>query len=219
MDRLAPFVFMGGTFDPIHNGHLRSALEIAQWLDVQQLSLIPSQQPVHRGTPGCTAGQRLEMVARAVASEATLIADDREISSAEPSYTILTLQQLRQELGVERPLCKVMGMDAFLGLPGWHRWTELLDYCHLIVVKRPGYQLEPCDKLAAVLQQSELKDVSELRNSAAGGILIHEQTPLEISATQVRTLIKRGLSPRYLIPDQVWDYIQTEKLYGFNEEI
>lgn len=209
------FVFMGGTFDPIHNGHLRTALEIQQWLDVPQVSLIPSKQPVHRDAPGCTSEQRLAMVEAAVADEPTLRADAREMTSDKPSYTLLTLQGLREELGATMPICMVMGMDAYLTLPGWHQWLEFLDYAHIIVVARPGYHFEPDKTMRNFTRINRVQDKAALLSKPAGHVLIHEMTPLGISATQVRQLVTDGYSPRYLIPDPVWAYIQDNNLYGY----
>ncbi|WP_027855633.1 nicotinate-nucleotide adenylyltransferase [Marinobacterium litorale] len=211
----SPFVFMGGTFDPVHNGHLRTALEIRQWLDVPEVCLIPSKVPVHREAPGCTSEQRLEMVRLAVAGEPALTADAREILSDQPSYSLLTLESLREELGPGKSLCMVMGMDAYLTLPGWHRWERFLDLCHIVVVARPGYDYRPEEHMRRLTDQHAARSAQALKSSPCGYVLIHELTPLGISATQVRQLITRGESPRYLLPDPVWEYIQTNKLYGF----
>lgn len=209
------FVFMGGTFDPIHNGHLRTALEIQQWLSIPQVSLIPSKQPVHRDAPGCTSEQRLAMVTAAVADEPALNVDPREVNSDQPSYSLLTLQGLREALGPSRPLCMVMGMDAYLSLSGWHRWEQFLDYAHLLVVARPGYQFQPNETMRAFTEAHQVTDKARLLAQPAGHVMIHEMTPLAISATQVRQLITDGHSPRYLLPDPVWAYIQEHNLYGF----
>ncbi|GGC03954.1 putative nicotinate-nucleotide adenylyltransferase [Marinobacterium zhoushanense] len=210
-----PFVFMGGTFDPVHNGHLRTALEIQQWLDIPEVCLIPSKMPVHRDEPGCSSEQRLAMVQLAVADEPCLCADAREILSDQPSYSLLTLESLRAELGPRRPLCMVMGMDAYLGLPSWHRWESFLDICHIIVVTRPGYGFPDDSQMRRFSDRHAAPSVETLKQLPAGRVLLHELTPLGISATQIRRLIAQGDSPRYLMPDAVWDYIQTNKLYGF----
>ncbi|MFW1676607.1 nicotinate-nucleotide adenylyltransferase [Pontibacter sp. JAM-7] len=209
-----PYVFMGGTFDPVHNGHLRTALELQQWLDVPAIHLVPSRSPVHRGVPGCTAQQRLEMLQLAVADEPALVADDREIRSAQDSYTLYTLQGLRQELGVTVPICMIMGMDAYHTLPDWHEWQAFIQYCHLLVVARPGYQPDAASALADFSRKHRAEAPEQLWQAPAGRILFHQLTPLGISATQVRTAINSGVSPRYLLPDPVWHYIQSHHLYG-----
>lgn len=205
--------FMGGTFDPVHNGHLRTALEIRELLGIDQVRLIPCHLPVHREQPGCGAEDRLAMVALAVADEPGLVADAREIRSVEPSYSLTTLQSLRAELGPEAPLIMVMGMDAFLGLPDWYRWQELVDYAHILVVQRPGWDYLPCAQMADWTRRHRAARAAELTAGPAGRVLIHRLTPLGISATQVRECIRRGGSPRYLIPDPVWNYIRERGLY------
>ena len=208
------FVFMGGTFDPIHLGHLRTALELKQFLDVEKVRLIPSKVPVHREEPNCSSDQRLAMLELAVANEPALMADTREILSTQPSYTLLTLQSIRDELGDDPSLCMVMGMDAYLSLPSWHQWERFLDLCHLVVVTRPGYEMPESSPMYAYTLQNRVACASELFQVAAGKVLLQELTPLAISATQIRQEIARGYSPRYLLPDEVWQYIQENNLYG-----
>ncbi|MDO6563268.1 nicotinate-nucleotide adenylyltransferase [Amphritea sp. 1_MG-2023] len=207
-------VFMGGTFDPIHNGHLRTALEIQQWLGVEQVTLMPSKAPVHRQQPLRSGQQRLDMVRLAVANEPALLADDREVISTDASYTVLTLESLRRELGETAPICMLLGMDAYLSLPHWDRWQELLTLCHIVVVKRPGWTYEPCEQMAQLSAQHATEEMDRLLQSPAGCVIFRELTPLGISATQIRALINAGRSPRYLIPDAVWDYIQHNQLYS-----
>jgi len=216
---MAPLVFMGGTFDPVHNGHLRTALELQQWLGVEQVCLIPSGEPVHRDQPGCTAQQRLEMVRLAVADEPALCADAREIESDAPSYSLLTLQSLRQEHGLGRPIIMTMGMDAFQTLEHWHHWQAFLDYAHILVIARPGYaDSDLSEVLQALLRRHRSRDPQVLLREPAGRIHVQELTPLGISATQIRALIASGRSPRYLLPEPVWHYIQQHKLYGYHSK-
>lgn len=210
----APVVFMGGTFDPIHNGHLRTALELRQQLGVEQVCLIPSRVPVHRENPGCSAEQRLAMVELAVTDEQGLCADPREILADQPSYSLFTLQSLRQEKGPECPICMVMGMDAYLGLPKWHQWERFLDLCHLIVVMRPGYHLPEGELISEFTRRHQVENSASLLQRPCGGVYLQELTPLAISATQIRNTISAGNSPRYLLPDSVWQYIQEQNLYG-----
>lgn len=208
------FAFMGGTFDPIHNGHLRTALELQHWLGVDQLCLIPSKTPVHRATPGRTSQQRLEMVQLAVANEPSLCADEREICSEQPSYSSLTLQGLRSELGDTCPIYMIMGMDSYMTLPSWFEWQKFTDYCHIVVVKRPGYELPKEGEIAQFTAEHKAQSLEQTLTMPAGKVLFHELTPLGISATQIRENIAQGLSPRYLFPDGVWQYIQDNRLYG-----
>ncbi len=210
--------FMGGTFDPIHNGHLRTALEIRQFLQLERLRLIPCNFPGHRDQPGCSAAQRLEMVRLAVDDEPGLEVDDRELRSPEPSYSINTLASLRQEVGPDASLCMVMGMDSYLTLPSWHRWQELLDLTHILVVQRPGWEFVPDRQMENWTLLHRIHHPQQLRSAPAGYVLLHRLTPLGISATQIRELVRTNQSPRYLIPDRVWRYIREQGLYGFNTE-
>jgi len=209
------FAFMGGTFDPIHNGHLRSALEVQQWLGIDAVHLIPARAPVHRNAPGRSGEQRLAMVEAAVADTSALVADPREVLSPKPSYTLLTLQALRQQVGEQLPLCMIIGMDSLINLPSWHNWQALIGLSHILVLKRPGYTFEPSGPLRQFMAEHQTDDKQQLFDAPCGKVLIHEQTPLGISATQIRSLIEAGNSPRYLLPDSVWHYIKQYQLYGY----
>ena len=215
IQQLPARVIFGGTFDPVHHGHLRSALELAEALEVDQVDLIPSRDPVHRAGTDAPALDRLQMLERATASESRLVINRIELDADRESYTLYTLQELRAQIGTDTPLILVVGMDAFLGLESWKGWQSLLDYAHLLVLKRPGYQPHFSDGVNELYQQRSVPLIEELQQSPAGKICLFEQTPLEVSATQVRQLIAAGGSPRYLIPDAVWDYIQEKELYGF----
>ena len=206
---------MGGTFDPIHHGHLRTALELQQWLQVKQVTLIPSGEPVHRVAPGCSARDRLAMTRLAVSDASSLYVDSCEVDSPEPSYSALTLRALRRQLGSERPICMVMGMDAFLSLPQWKDWHTFLSLCHIIAVARPGYAYVADDTMEAFTRRHQVSSVEAFWKKPCGGVMIHELTPLGISATQIRDLISQGKTPRYLMPDQVWEYIKQHQLYGY----
>lgn len=208
-------VIFGGTFDPIHHGHLRSALELVAALEVDSIDLIPSRDPVHRAGTIANATERVAMLERATSEAPELSVNRIELDAERESYTLYTLQELRQQIGTEAALILVVGMDAFQGLESWKGWQSLLDYAHLLVLKRPGYQPEFSPALHQLYQQHSVALMEDLRQCSAGKICLFEQTPLEVSATQVRKLIARGASPRYLIPDSVWDYIQEKELYGF----
>ena len=217
----APVGLLGGTFDPIHFGHLRLAEEARETLGLGQLRLIPAGEPPHRGTPRSPASDRLSMARLAVAGNPLLAVDDIEIRHEGPSYSVLTLTRLREQLGDTRPLVLLLGADAFEGLATWHRWTEIFDLAHVAVANRPGYAphgrrwpdvLSP--DLAEACRGRVLKHPGELRAAPAGGILPFDMTPLAISATLIRDLLHHGHSARYLLPDPVLDYIAARQLYG-----
>lgn len=206
---------LGGTFDPIHFGHLRTALELHQALDLAEVRLIPCFQPVHRKSPIATPEQRLAMVRKAIENEPALMADPCEIQRKGPSYTIDTLETLRKKLP-HTPLCLIMGIDALLNFPSWNRWQDILKLAHLVVAHRPHYHL-PQSGVVADLLKERLKQAPEsLHECLAGNILLHPVTPLEISATDIRRQIAKGRSPRYLLPDSVNKYIQQHGVYSIS---
>ena len=200
---------LGGTFDPVHFGHLRSAVEVCEQLQLDELRLIPSARPPHRGMPGATAAQRLRMVELALGQGGGLQVDDRELQRERPSYTVETLESLRQELGSDVALFMVLGWDAFCGLPSWHRWESLLELANLVVLQRPDYDLEVPEVLKDLLAARS----ADQPERSHGQIICLSQTPLAISATHIRTLVGKGASPRFLLPDAVLDYIENEGLY------
>lgn len=204
---------LGGTFNPIHNGHLRSALELVELLGLERLHLMPCANPPHREAPACTAERRADMVELAVAGEPRLICDRRELVRSGPSWTVDSLAGLRAEYGPERSLGLVMGCDALLGLERWHRWQALLDYAHIIVIARPGWNLPEAGAVADWLARHRMTDASALSERAAGGILVLELRPLAISSTEIRALCGAQRSARYLLPEPVLDYIETHQLY------
>lgn len=206
---------LGGTFDPIHFGHLRTALELHQTLELAQVCLIPCYQPVHRKLPIATPEQRLAMVRKAIEHEPALTVDDCEIQRKGPSYTIDTLMLLQKKMP-NTPLCLIMGIDAFLNFPSWHRWQEILKRAHLIVVHRPQYHLPQTGTVADLLKQRLKQEPESLHHTLAGNIILHPVTPLEISATDIRKQIAMGRSPRYLVPDSVNKYIQQHGVYSLS---
>ncbi len=206
----------GGTFDPIHFGHLRPALELAEGLGLEELRIIPSAQPPHRGTPEVTAAQRLTMVELACAGEWRFVVDDRELRRDGPSYTLLTLQELRQAWGEHESVVLCLGLDAFLGLPSWHQWERILGHCHIVVAHRPGWHIEALaedETIAALLDTHRVDSVAELETTSAGGIWFQPVSQLAISATEIRQRVREGQSIRYLTPQVVVEYIAGEGLY------
>ncbi|MBL8447625.1 MAG: nicotinate-nucleotide adenylyltransferase [Zoogloeaceae bacterium] len=209
----------GGTFDPIHLGHLRLAEEAREALGLAQVRLIPSGRPPHREAPGSSAEDRLAMAHLAVAGNPALAVDDGEVRAPQTSYTILTLERLRGELGPTQSLVLLLGADAFEGLPTWHRWTELFELAHIAVANRPGFAphgrrwpavLSPALEAAC---HHRLATPPALTASPAGRVVAFDMTPLAISASDIRARIRAGSSARYLLPQGVLDYIQTHHLY------
>lgn len=211
-----PLGIFGGTFDPVHFGHLRLAEESIGHLGLGGVRWIPAGQPPHRGVPQVTAAQRLAMVSLATAGNPRFTVDAGEVEATAPSYTVHTLQRLRQELGAGQPLVLLVGADAFAGLPTWHCWRDILALAHIAVSHRPGFPVAAGSLpalLAGEFNARRLTDLEQLKATAAGGIVTFAMTQLAISATQIRKLLVNRLSARYLLPDAVLDYIQTHSLY------
>lgn len=203
----------GGTFDPVHFGHLRPALEVAETLAVDEMRLIPARVPPHREDPSVSADDRLAMLERALAGQKRLVIDRRELSRDGPSYTVDTLESLRAE-HPDRALALVVGEDAFASLTSWQRWNELTDLAHLVVMTRPGARRVLDAALEDLTARCRVSDVDALCGARAGGLLVVEATPLAISASGIRELLAAGGDARWLLPDAVLDYIREHRLYG-----
>jgi nicotinate-nucleotide adenylyltransferase len=209
---MKPIGVFGGTFDPVHYGHLRSAFEMLQALEFEQVRFIPCADPPHRGVTFANAEQRYELVALAIAGQDGFIVDDRELQRDGPSYTVDTLAMLREEFP-DRSLGLIIGMDAFLGLPGWHRWDEILDFAHIVVAHRPGWKAPDIGVLGELITQHGTHRVDELHAETHGRLHIHAVTQLEIASTEIRDLIAAGRDPRFLMPDAVRNAIENMGLY------
>lgn len=202
----------GGTFDPIHIGHLRLALELKQQLGLDEMHLLPCYLPPHRAEPGATAIQRVEMLELAVQDCPELKIDTRELRRDKPSYTVDTLTELRAELGSQVSLVLCMGMDSFCSLDSWHEWQQLIRLAHIVVVERPGYTPPVMGPVAELVRRhSAGSDV--IHSLAAGALRIMAPRLLPVSATAIRMQIKVGQSPRFLLPDAVLGYIKSQQLY------
>ncbi|MDJ0792719.1 MAG: nicotinate-nucleotide adenylyltransferase [Woeseiaceae bacterium] len=209
---MKPIGVFGGTFDPIHYGHLRSAFEMLQALDFEEVRFIPCSDPPHRGVTYATAAQRYRLVEVAIAEQPGFVADDRELERGGPSYTVDTLATLRTEFP-DRSLGLIVGMDAFLGLPDWYRWDEILDTAHIVVAHRPGWKAPDIGVLGDMISEHGTHRVSDLHETTHGRVHIHAVTQLEIASTEIRDLIAAGRDPRFLMPDAVRDEILELGLY------
>lgn len=202
----------GGTFDPVHFGHLRPALEVQQVLGLQEVRFIPAGQPPHRAGPVASASQRLAMLNAAIADQPGFVVDERELQRPGPSYMVDTLTSLRSELGTE-PLCLILGYDAFLGLTSWHQWRRLLELAHLVITHRPGWEQDCLEQELQTLLQQHAMTATELPMVSAGGTTLVEVTQLDISATRIRQQISAGQDIRYLLPDAVYAMIREQNFY------
>ena len=207
---------LGGTFDPVHNAHLNTALEVAELLGVTQVRLIPCGDPPHRGAPEASAQQRLRMLKAAVGDQPQFIIDTQELERNGPSYMVDTVANLRYQLGEQLPICLMMGMDAFLGLSSWHHWQKISEYVHIVVIARPGWQMVCCEMdapLSQWLSERQVATVAELLRAPAGHIFMATVSQMDISATQIREKIAAGEIPESLLPEVVLQLIEKEKLY------
>lgn len=199
-----PLAIFGGTFDPIHIGHLRAAWEASEALDAE-VRIVPAKIPPHRPQPVAGAAERAAMLRAAVAGQDRLALDLRELEREGPSYTFDTLTSLRAEIGGARPLVVLIGADAFAGLSEWHRWRELFDLAHMCVLTRPAQIPAMSGELAAEVASRTVDDMAGLRDGPAGCVLNMVVSALGISATRIRALLAEGREPRWLVPDALLD--------------
>jgi len=208
----------GGTFDPIHYGHLRVAEELVEVVDLCKLCFIPSGSPRLRQTPGTSKYHRAAMLRAAIQGNAKFILDEREIHRSGESRSVETLRELRDELAENFALCFLMGTDVFLKFAEWYCWRELFELCHIVIVGRPGYistmeNIGLPQELTQEVTHRQASHVSELKRTSSGLVLTVTTTMLDISATAIRANIANKKSIRYLLPDTVLEYIETNHLY------
>lgn len=204
----------GGTFNPIHFGHLRMAEELRKQLDLDEVRFIPSANPPHKTEPDVSAKQRAEMVELAISDHPNFILETCELNRTGPSYTIDTLKQLYASSG-DDALCLIMGTDAFLKFDTWHQWQEILNYCHIVLVQRPSTGTEDGlnETLKQWLSEHYTEDVDALLEVKSGLIHMQAITPLSISSTMIRESIQEKTSIKYLTPNAVIEYIRKKNLY------
>lgn len=212
---MSPMGIFGGTFDPIHYGHLRTAFEMLQALRFDEVRFMPCGNPPHRGTPHADAALRLEMVRAATEAQHGFVVDDRELQRDGPSYSVDTLATLRAEYPL-RPMGLIIGMDAFLSLPKWYHWREILQLAHIVVAHRPGWRAPDMGPLGELLADRGTHRIGDLHQAKAGHIYIHDVTQLEISSSDIRELVAIGRDPRFLIPDAVRDVIDRSACYAMH---
>jgi nicotinate-nucleotide adenylyltransferase len=216
----APLAMLGGTFDPVHYGHLHLADDVRRALALSEVRLVPAANPPHRPAPQASAEDRIAMLALGVREFAGLVVDTREIARGGKSYTVDTLRALREEMP-HAPLLLLLGADQFRSLPSWHRWQALFDLAHLVVVPRPGVAIDgrlPAP-LAREWQARHTDDQRGLRSRIAGSIYVQAVTPQPISSTALRAILARGVHNPVefagLLPPAVLAYIQSNGLYTY----
>ena len=207
-----PLALFGGTFDPVHYGHLRCADEAREKLGLENLYLLPAGTPPHRKPPQATTRQRLEMLHLALPEFPRLVIDDRETRRSGPSYMVDTLQELRTEFP-HRPLLLLIGQDASNHLHSWFHWEQLFELAHIVILTRPGAKAEYRSDLARQIQRRLSTDVQSLCRSEAGGVLYLEVIAIDVSATSIKSIIRLGRSPQSMLPGVVLEYINENQLY------
>lgn len=215
---MSPMGIFGGTFDPIHYGHLRTAFEMLQALSFDEVRFMPCGNPPHRSKPIANAALRLKMVQVAIEAQAGFVVDDRELLRDGPSYSVDTLSALREEFPL-RPLALIIGMDAFLELPKWYRWREILQLAHIVVAHRPGWRAPDMGPLGELLTNSGTHRIRDLHQAISGRIIIHDVTQLEISSNEIRDLVAARRDPRFLMPDGVRELIDQSGCYAAHENV
>lgn len=204
--------FLGGTFDPIHFGHLRPALEIQQALDLQALYLMPNYIAPHKSKSLASAQQRIDMVQLAIQDTPTLQLTTQELLRPSRSYTIDTLKLLRQQYP-ETPLCFIMGMDSLIQFDSWYRYQEILSYCHLVVSHRPGWEPQFNSVVSELLRKHQISDPAQLHQFLSGHIYFQSTTQLAISSSEIRDLLATNKSINFLTPQPVCAYIKEQRCY------
>ena len=203
----------GGTFDPVHQGHLRTVASVQQQLDLAHVLFVPAARPRLRSAPIASATHRLEMLKRALASEPSFEVNDLELGRDRPSTTVLTLEALYHDYQ-ETPICFILGIDAFLGFPQWHRWTELLGLAHFVVMSRPGTIL-PVERPTWWVR-AETTDLSMVHRRRAGSVVMVEVPPMDVAASNIRERLRLGDDISHSVPKSVIDYITEHQLYDFD---
>jgi len=207
----------GGSFDPPHFGHIKSALGLIERFDFEQIRFIPCQLSPLKETVHASAEHRWQMLSLVCHSNEKLIADDRELKRKAPSYTIDTLLELREEFDDQQSLVLIVGVDAFFSFCRWHRYTEILTLCHIMLIQRPGYSMREypeeseCEKEYYNLNNTD--DIKVLENTPNGKIYASDLDEIDVSSTKIRRIISEGQQPKYLLPGNVWNYIHRNKLY------
>ena len=209
-----PVALFGGSFDPVHNGHIGTAIELADRLQLDRLFLLPAGQSPLK-PPGAPAIHRMAMLQLAVGSDSRLAVDGRELIRPYPSYTIDTLRDFRQQTGHHTPILFILGMDSFLSLERWHHWQSLTDFAHLLVVTRPGHVARLQTGLAEWLNGHRCEDPHLLEYSASGQVAFIETRPHDVSSSAIRKALAAGITPESLpLPAAVARYIRQHQLYG-----
>lgn len=208
-----PIVIFGGTFDPVHYGHLRAAWEARELLGAEEVRFVPAGEPPHRSEPVTDAAHRLAMLKLGIGQDAGFSIDDREIRRPGPSYMVDTLAELREECG-SSPLVLLIGQDSANALDHWHRWEDIFSFAHLAIMSRAGDIQRYSKSLAEMLRERSVDSPGDLSGEPGGRVLGIHVASLAISSSSIRSIVGDGRSPRYLMPAAALDYISAQGLYA-----
>lgn len=208
----------GGTFDPVHFGHLRAAVEALEGLGLERVSLLPAGTPPHRGATDAAASDRLAMLKLAVQDSPDLPIDEREVRREGYSWMVDTLSELREEIGPRQPLALLLGQDAFNQLDSWKEWRRLFDLTHFVILRRPDSRHDYSAPLQEQIEPRQVSQPDALRQQPGGLVLTLPVTQLAISSTDIRERLQQGKSCRFLLPDTVIDYIRNTGLYAVKDD-
>lgn len=205
--------FLGGTFDPIHFGHLHPALEISEALSLQKLFLMPNHIAPHKSASHATAKQRSEMLKLAIQGQTNIEIDTRELNRNKRSYTIDTLKELKAQYPTT-PICFIMGMDSLVSFDSWFEWQNILNYCHLIITQRPGWTSQFNKNIQSLVERCKTTQRKELHQLQSGKIYFQSTSQFDISSTEIRQLLMNESSIEHLLPNAVLNYIKQYNLYS-----
>ena len=208
INNAVPIGLYGGTFDPIHRGHLHAAISVLDSLSLDLMRMILSARPGHRGEPASSIEDRWAMLQLACVQMEGLIADDSEIRRKGKSYTYDTVKAFCEEGYVPN---WVVGMDSFLTMPDWYRWREILEFCNLVVIQRSGTSTGLPDSLKNMVAEHQ---VDKLNKKAKEQIWFFDAPMLDVSATEIRRRVLENGDPSDLLDDAVWTYIRQHNLYA-----
>lgn len=203
----------GGTFDPVHYGHLRTAFELRLRLGLGEVRFVPCAVPPHREMPIADGALRARMLRAAIGEQPGFCVDERELARPGPSYSVDTLASLRDDFP-DHALCLLLGMDAFLGLPEWRDWRRLIELAHIVVAERPGARAPIGGSVGQLLSEHGTRDVAALSSRLSGNVFVTEVTQLQISSTELKDSIRAGVPPLFLMPEAVWRIIVDTECYA-----
>ena len=203
----------GGTFDPVHYGHITVASDLADHLDVNSVALMPCGKPMHRPSPAATPSQRLDMLKLSIAGYQKLTVEESEIDITTPNYTINSLHRIRARIGAKETVFLCIGSDTLSQLDSWHQWTDLTKYCHIVAISRPGLHRKYSASLTNWIAHRRCRDITKLKENPAGLVYHCELSLLDISSTKIRQKIKKNEAPQKLLPKKVLNYIHINRLY------